>query len=180
MYQIQRVWNSHILASNARLVRSSWYNRERSIWPDILHHLEIYAMHTLSLFSCFFTLNQIKSIICSSLLFHSLLLPSWTSEKIRPWARGLRLMRLKTIGRGRGGHPWWAHPYSSWLSSIIASNAIAGQWRVIRSECIRNASVTPKNTEYTKYDPPGAQVSDDALAQKYLLYTPPAQLKRKI
>ncbi len=34
-------------------------------------------------------------------------------EKIRPWARGLCLMRLKTIGRGRGGHPWWAHPYSS-------------------------------------------------------------------
>jgi hypothetical protein len=28
--------------------------------------------------------------------------------------------------------------------------------------------VTPRNTEYTKYDPPGAQVSDDALAQKYL------------
>jgi hypothetical protein len=43
--------------------------------------------------------------------------------------------------------------------------------------CIRNASVTPRNTEYTKYDPPGAQVSDDALAQKYLLYTPPARLK---
>jgi hypothetical protein len=37
--------------------------------------------------------------------------------------------------------------------------------------------VTPRNTEYTKYDPPGAQVSDDALAQKYLLYTPPARLK---
>ncbi len=33
------------------------------------------------------------------------------------------------------------------------------------------------NTEYTKYDPPSAQVSDDALAQKYLLYTPPARLK---
>ena len=37
--------------------------------------------------------------------------------------------------------------------------------------------MTPRNTEYTKYDPPGAQVSDDALAQKYLLYTPPARLK---
>ncbi len=38
----------------------------------------------------------------------------WSShnriEKIRPWARGLRVMRLKTIGRGRGGHPWWAQP----------------------------------------------------------------------
>ena len=101
-------------------------------------------------------------------------------EKIRPWARGLRLMRLKTIGRGRGGHPWWAHPYSSWLSSIKGSKAIAGQWRVIRSECIRNASVTPRNTEYTKYNSPGAQVSNDALTQKYLLYTPPARLKCKI
>jgi hypothetical protein len=40
--------------------------------------------------------------------------------------------------------------------------------------------VTPRNTEYAKYDPPGAQVSDDALAQKYLLYTPPAWLKHKI
>ncbi len=48
---------------------------------------------------------------------------------------------------------------------------------MIQSECIRNVSVTPRNTEYTKYDPPGAQVSDDALAQKYLLYTPPARLK---
>ena len=37
--------------------------------------------------------------------------------------------------------------------------------------------MTPRNTEYTKYDPPGAQISDDALAQKYLLYTPPARLK---
>ncbi len=31
-------------------------------------------------------------------------------EKIRPWARGLCVIRLKTIGRGRGGHPWWAQP----------------------------------------------------------------------
>jgi hypothetical protein len=31
-------------------------------------------------------------------------------EKIRPWARGLRIMRVKTIGHGRGGHPWWAQP----------------------------------------------------------------------
>ncbi len=31
-------------------------------------------------------------------------------EKIRPWARGLRVMRLKIIGHGRGGHPWWAQP----------------------------------------------------------------------
>ncbi len=47
-------------------------------------------------------------------------------------------------------------------------------------ECIEHASVTLRNKEYTKYDPPGAQVFDDALAQKYLLYTPPSRLKRKI
>ena len=40
--------------------------------------------------------------------------------------------------------------------------------------------MTPKKTEYTKYDPPGAQVSNDVLAQKYLLYTPPSRQKRKI
>jgi hypothetical protein len=40
--------------------------------------------------------------------------------------------------------------------------------------------VTPRNTEYMKYNPPGAQVSDDALAQKYLLYTPPSWQKGKI
>ncbi len=40
--------------------------------------------------------------------------------------------------------------------------------------------MTPRNTEYTKYDLPGVQVSDDALAQKYLLYTPPSRLKRKM
>ena len=36
--------------------------------------------------------------------------PMICNEKMRPWARGLRLMRLKTIGHGRGGHPWWAQP----------------------------------------------------------------------
>jgi hypothetical protein len=30
--------------------------------------------------------------------------------------------------------------------------------------------MTPRNTEHTKYNLPGTQVSDDALAQKYLLY----------
>ncbi len=40
--------------------------------------------------------------------------------------------------------------------------------------------MTPRNMEYMKYDPPGTQVSDDALAQKYLLYTPPSRQKRKI
>ncbi len=40
--------------------------------------------------------------------------------------------------------------------------------------------MTPRNREYAKYDPPGAQISDDALAQKYLLYTPSSRRKRKI
>ena len=58
-----------------------------------------------------------------------------------------------------------------------ASKIIAGQGKSDSGECIRHASVTPRNTEYTKYDPPRAQVSDDALAQKISLYTPPARLK---
>jgi hypothetical protein len=70
MYQIQRIWNSHVLSSNAHLVRSPWYNRERSIQSDILYHVETYMMHTLSLVSCFFALNQTKSIIHLSSLFH--------------------------------------------------------------------------------------------------------------
>jgi hypothetical protein len=54
-------------------------------------------------------------------------------EKIRPWARGLRVMRVKTIGRGRGGHPWWAQPLFVMIKySIKASKAIAGQEKVIR------------------------------------------------
>jgi hypothetical protein len=61
-----------------------------------------------------------------------------------------------------------------------ASKAIAGQEKVIPVSASGMQVVTPRNTEYTKYDPPSVQVSNDALAQKYLLYTPPAWLKRKI
>jgi hypothetical protein len=50
-YQIQQIWNSHVLTSNACLVRSPWYSRERSIRPNILDHVESYVMHTLSLSS---------------------------------------------------------------------------------------------------------------------------------
>jgi hypothetical protein len=92
-------------------------------------------------------------------------------------------MRVKTIGSGWGGHPCGPNPYSSWLSSIkslklvkllqVRKKSDSGEW-------IKHASMTPRNTEYMKYNPPGAQVSDDALAQKYLLYTPPSWLKRKI
>ncbi len=40
--------------------------------------------------------------------------------------------------------------------------------------------MTPRKTEYAKYDPPGAQISNDALAQKYLLYTHSSWGKHKI
>jgi hypothetical protein len=92
-------------------------------------------------------------------------------------------MRVKTIGRGRGDHPFGPNPYSSWLSSIKSLKLVKllqVRKKSDSGECIGHASVTPRNTEYTEYKPPGAQVSDDALAQKYLLYTPPSWLKRKI
>ncbi len=104
------------------------------------------------------------------------------TEKIRPSARGLRIMRVNTIGRGRGGHPCEPNPYSSWLSSI-KSLKLVKLLQVKKSDsgdCINNASVTPRNTEYAKYNPPGAQVSNDGLTQKYLLSTPPSWQKRKI
>ncbi len=92
-------------------------------------------------------------------------------------------MRVKTIGRCGGGHPCGPNPYLSWLSSIKSLKLVKLlQVRKKRDsgECIEHASMTPRNTEYTKYDPPGAQVSNDVLAQKYLLYTPPSWLKPKI
>jgi hypothetical protein len=92
-------------------------------------------------------------------------------------------MWVKTIGRGRGGHPCRPNPYSSWLGSIKSLKLVKllqVKEKSDSGECIVHASMTPRNMEYTKYDPPGAQVSDDLLAQKYLLFTPPSQLKRKI
>ncbi len=44
MYQIQRIWNSHVLTSNARPLHSLRYSRERSIQPDILDHVESYVI----------------------------------------------------------------------------------------------------------------------------------------
>ncbi len=46
-YQIQQIWNEHVLFSNARLVCRPWYSRggakkERTY---ILHHVETYAIH---------------------------------------------------------------------------------------------------------------------------------------
>ncbi len=86
-------------------------------------------------------------------------------------------MQVKTIGRGRGGHPCGPNPYSSWLSSIKTLKLVKllQVKKSDSSDCIVKASVAPRNTEYMKYDPPGAQVSDDVLAQKYLLYTPPSR-----
>jgi hypothetical protein len=92
-------------------------------------------------------------------------------------------MRVKTIDRGQGGHPCRPNPYLSWLISIKSLKLVKllqVRKKSDSGECIEHASMTPRNTEYTKYDLPGVQVSDDALAQKYLLYTPPSQLKRKI
>ncbi len=76
IYQIQRICNSHVLSSYARLVHGPWYNRERSIQSDKLYNIECCAMLILSHVSWFFTLNQIKFIIYFSSPFHSLLLPS--------------------------------------------------------------------------------------------------------
>ncbi len=73
----------------------------------------------------------------------------------------------------------WAQP----LFVMINTLKLVKLLQVKKSDsgdCIDHASVTPRNTEYTKYDPPGVQVSDDALAQKYLLYTLPSRQKRKI
>ena len=84
-------------------------------------------------------------------------------------------MRVKTIGRGRGGHPCRPNPYLSWLSSIKSLKLVKllqVRKKSDSGECLKHASVTPRNTEYTKYDPPGAQVSDDVLAQSifYILH----------
>jgi hypothetical protein len=92
-------------------------------------------------------------------------------------------MRVKTIGHGQGGHPCGPNPYLPWLISIKSLKLVKllqVRKKSDSGECIEHASVTPRNTEYTKYDPPGVQVPNDALAQKYFSYTPPSRLKCKI
>ena len=67
-----------------------------------------------------------------------------------------------------------AHPYSSWLSNIKALKlvkAVAGLEKSDSGECIKLASMTPGNMEYRKYDPPGAQISDDALTKVSSVYS---------
>jgi hypothetical protein len=68
----------------------------------------------------------------------------------------------------------------SWLNSI-KSLKLVKLLQVRNTVILVSASgMRVWHQEYTKYDPPGAKVSDDALAQKYLLYTPPSWLKRRI
>jgi hypothetical protein len=58
----------------------------------------------------------------------------------------------------------------SWLSNIQALKlvkAVAGPEKSNSGECIELASMTPGNTEYPKYNPPGAQISDDAVSFIY-------------
>ena len=87
-------------------------------------------------------------------------------------------MRVRPIGRGRGGHPCGPNPYLSWLSSI-KSLKLAKLLQVMEKsdsgECIKHASMTPRNTEYPKYDPPGAQVSNHALAKVSFILHPLGQ-----
>ncbi len=49
--------------------------------------------------------------------------------------------------------------------------AVAGLKKSDSGECIELASMTPGNMEYPKYDPPGAQISDDALAKVSFVYS---------
>ncbi len=81
---------------------------------------------------------------------------------------------MKTIGRTRGGHSCKPNPHLSWLSIIKALKlvkAVAGLEKSDSGECIQLASMNPVNTDYPKYDPPGAQISDDALAKVSSVYS---------
>ena len=83
------------------------------------------------------------------------------------------LVQLRKLGHRPGGYVnavedyWprpgrslmWAHPYLSWLSNIKALKlvkAVAGLEKSDSDECIKLASMTPGNTEYPKYNLPGA------------------------
>jgi hypothetical protein len=67
-----------------------------------------------------------------------------------------------------------AQPLLSWLSSIKALKlvkAVAGLEKSDSGECNKLASMTPGNTEYPKYNLPGAQISNDALAKVSSVYS---------
>jgi hypothetical protein len=97
-------------------------------------------------------------------------------------------VQLRKLGRRPGGYvdaveDYWprpgrslmrAHPYLSWLRNIKAPQlvkAVAGLEKSDSGECIELASMTPGNTEYPKYNLPGAQISDDALAKVSSVYS---------
>jgi hypothetical protein len=44
-------------------------------------------------------------------------------------------------------------------------------WKSDSGECIELLSMTPGNTEYPKYDLPGAQISNDVLAKVSFVYS---------
>jgi hypothetical protein len=44
-------------------------------------------------------------------------------------------------------------------------------WKSDSGEGIKLASMTPGNTEYPKYNPPGVQISNDVLANVSLVYS---------
>jgi hypothetical protein len=67
-----------------------------------------------------------------------------------------------------------AQPLSSWLSSIKALKlvkAVSGLGKNDSGECIELASMTPGNTEYPKYDPPGTQIYNNVLAKVSSVYS---------
>jgi hypothetical protein len=57
------------------------------------------------------------------------------------------------------------------IEALKLVRAVAGLEKSDSGECIQLASMTPGNTEYPKYDPPGAQISDDALAKVSSIYS---------
>jgi hypothetical protein len=98
------------------------------------------------------------------------------------------LDELRKLGHRPGGYgnvvaDYWprpgrslmqAHPYSSWLSNIKALKLVKAVASLEKSDsgvCIELASMTPENTEYPKYNPPGAQNSNDALAKVSSVYS---------
>ncbi len=59
--------------------------------------------------------------------------------------------------------PLFDHDYSIKRSKVSKSYCRSGKRD--SGECIKLTSMTPGNTEYPKYNPPGAQNSRDALAK---------------
>jgi hypothetical protein len=88
---------------------SRFSSRKERVWPVVL--IDEAGMNS----------DFIKSQLCwmgdsyrlylrDTAVFQAKHVSALEHEKIRPWARGQHVMRVKTIGSGRGGHPWWAQP----------------------------------------------------------------------